>query len=148
MLLFFVSIIDLKEYSFPFYGLHIYECIDVNTALKNSFKSMSCLRRIQQFPRNFLCWQALVVSSYSFKSMKWPEMKGYFILFRHQDFDHQGSCTPVGLLLQWEFHLQMVLQMKLPLQEYQPCLLKTPLYLVYLGRREPRCTESVHDSSR
>ncbi len=28
--------------------------------LKNSFKSMSCLHRIQQFPRNFLCWQAPV----------------------------------------------------------------------------------------
>jgi len=36
----------------------INECIDVNTALKNSFKSMSCSHRIQQFPSNFLCWQA------------------------------------------------------------------------------------------
>ncbi len=26
--------------------------------LKNSYKSMSCLGRIHQFPRNFLCWQA------------------------------------------------------------------------------------------
>jgi len=37
---------------------YINECIDVNTAQKNSFKSMSCLCRIWQFPRNFLCWQA------------------------------------------------------------------------------------------
>ncbi len=44
--------------------VYINECIDVNTALKNSFKSMSCLCRIQQFPR--------VVSSYSFKSMVTP----------------------------------------------------------------------------
>jgi hypothetical protein len=26
--------------------------------LKNSFKSLSCLGRKHQFPRNFLCWQA------------------------------------------------------------------------------------------
>jgi len=38
--------------------VYINECVDVNTALKNSFKSMSYLGRINQFPRNFLCWQA------------------------------------------------------------------------------------------
>ncbi len=35
-----------------------------------SFKSMSCLGRINQFPRNFLCWQAAgCIQIYSFKSM-------------------------------------------------------------------------------
>jgi hypothetical protein len=66
---FFVYIIDLKEY--PFISMvYINECIDVNTALKNSFKSMSCLRRIQQFPRNFLRRQAPgCIQIYSFKSL-------------------------------------------------------------------------------
>ncbi len=37
---------------------------------KNSFKYMSCSHRIQQFPRNFLCWQAPgCIHIYSFKSM-------------------------------------------------------------------------------
>ncbi len=31
----------------------INECIDVNTALKNSFKSMSCSHRIHQFQQKF-----------------------------------------------------------------------------------------------
>ncbi len=38
-------------------------------SLKNSFKSMSCSCRIQQFPRNFLCCKPQVAYSYSFKSM-------------------------------------------------------------------------------
>ncbi len=38
--------------------------------LKNSFKSMSCSGRINQFPRNFLRWQAPgCIKIYSFKSM-------------------------------------------------------------------------------
>ncbi len=50
--------------------VYINECIDVNTALKNSFKSMSYLCRIKQFPRNFLSWQAPgCIKIYSFKSM-------------------------------------------------------------------------------
>ncbi len=52
--------------------VYINECIGVNTALKNSFKSMSCLRIIQQFPRNFPRWQA----PGSFKSMAWSFEKG------------------------------------------------------------------------
>ncbi len=37
---------------------------------KNSFKSMSCLGRIHQFPRNFLRWQAPgCIQLYSFRSM-------------------------------------------------------------------------------
>ncbi len=37
---------------------------------KNSSKSMNCSCRIQQFPRNFLCWQAPgYIQVYSFKSM-------------------------------------------------------------------------------
>jgi hypothetical protein len=57
---FFAFIIDLKAFSFYFYGFYVYinECIHVNTALKNSFKSMSCSQRIWQFPRNFQRWQA------------------------------------------------------------------------------------------
>ncbi len=50
----------------------------MNTQLqKNSFKSMSCLHRIQQFPRNFLSWQAPgCISLYSFKSMDKPQLTG------------------------------------------------------------------------
>jgi hypothetical protein len=47
-----------------FVFVYINECIDVNTALKNSFKPMNCSGRIYLFPRNFLRWQAQVVSSY------------------------------------------------------------------------------------
>ncbi len=53
MFLFFY-IIDLKEY----YSFHI-----------DNFKSMSCVSRKHQFPRNFLCWQAPGCIVYSFKSM-------------------------------------------------------------------------------
>ncbi len=53
-----------------FVFVYINGCIDVNTALKNSFKSMSCSGRIHQFPRKFLCWQAPgCIQLYSFKSM-------------------------------------------------------------------------------
>jgi hypothetical protein len=41
-----------------FVFVYINECIDVNTALKKSFKSTSCSGRKHQFPRNFLCWPA------------------------------------------------------------------------------------------
>ncbi len=44
---------------------------------KSSFKSMSCLHRIQQFPRNFLCWQAPgCIHMYSFKSMGLSSAEG------------------------------------------------------------------------
>ncbi len=33
---------------------------------------MSCLRRIQQFPRNFLCWQPQVVSRYILSNLCSP----------------------------------------------------------------------------
>ena len=37
---------------------------------------MSCLHRIQQFPRNFLCWQAPgCIQIYSFKSVQLPSYK-------------------------------------------------------------------------
>jgi hypothetical protein len=38
--------------------VYINECIDANTALKNSFKSLSCSGRKHKFPRNVLRWQA------------------------------------------------------------------------------------------
>ena len=52
----FVYIIDLKEYSFHFYGLYywMHRC---QHSLKKSLKSISCSGRINQIPRNFLCWQ-------------------------------------------------------------------------------------------
>ncbi len=49
--------------------VYINECIDVNRALKKSFKSMNCLGRKHQFPINFLRWQAPgCISVYSLKS--------------------------------------------------------------------------------
>jgi hypothetical protein len=40
-----------------FVFVYINELIDVNTAFKKSFKSMSYSGKIHQFSRNFLCWQ-------------------------------------------------------------------------------------------
>ncbi len=70
---------------------YINECIDVNTSFKKSFKSMSCLHRIQQFPRNFamlasprlylvilsnLCYQVVYCSSL-LTIYRWPTKREF-----------------------------------------------------------------------
>jgi hypothetical protein len=49
--------------------VYINECIDVNTALKNSFKSMSCLGRINQFQVISNAGKPQVVSRYILSSL-------------------------------------------------------------------------------
>ena len=55
----------------PFISMVILMNAQMSTQLKkNSLKSISCSRRIQQFPRNFQPWQAHgCIQVYSFKSM-------------------------------------------------------------------------------
>ncbi len=83
-------------YKNVFVFVYTNECIDVNTALKNSFKSMSCLGRIHQFLRNYLCWQAPVcIKFYSFKSMAWIVSRNLSALCMYQCTDWQvqfNSC--------------------------------------------------------
>jgi hypothetical protein len=58
--------------------VYINECIDVNTALKKSFKSMSCSCRIKQFPRNFLrCQTPRCTLNHRFERIT----KVHFLLF-------------------------------------------------------------------
>ncbi len=81
------------------------ECIDVNTALKNSFKSMSCSGRKHQLPRNFLTWQAPgCILVYSLKSMGMTQI-GSFLCFVTSPKVAKASTVTYCCL--WRYHQQM-----------------------------------------
>ncbi len=135
--------------------IYINECIDINKALKNSFKSMSCSGRINQFPKISYAGKPQVVSRYILSNLcPWPfkfSLRKYKTVFKKRliSFQHffERNST-LSNFLEYFFSSSACVLSKLATLTNSVALLPKLRYNVELWRNDTDYNDIQHNDTQ